>query len=70
MIMKTAEAMQQRHPAAVRDLQRVGAEEREVDDEERDAAAPAARRFQPQTCRATTYASMVVIAIVAVTAMP
>ena len=32
--------------------------------------APAVHRLQPHTCRATTYASTVVIAIVAVTAMP
>ena len=35
-----------------------------------DAAAPAASRLQPHTCREITYASTVVIAIVIVTAMP
>ena len=61
----------QREPAAVRDLEHVGAEEREVDRQE-DAGHRVGdgRAATPSARCATTCSSTAVITIVSVTAMP
>ena len=68
--VKSTSATASVHPAALHQLEGVGAEERQIDVRKNTSAATATGLGQRQRSVSTTYSSSTVITIVSATAMP